>query len=435
MSTSRPYLRHRSRVLGALLACTPAAMGCSSADGSGFAAPGASAQGHQGADGGGPAPLASSGDAGSVISGPPAADGSTFAPTPSGSQADQILQGSCATYTVKSSLRPANLLFVLDRTGTMACNPPPTTSSEVCEQVPQRANPALPSKWEITRDALRSAIESLPTNASIGVSYFSNNGECGVSSEPSVAIAPASSGQLATVGASLGSVTPGGGTPLVGAVVLAYRHLHELALAGTITGNKFVVLLSDGEQSEECANPPICTDVASCYSLLLQRELPKAAGPGVGIRTFVIGAPGSEPSRSVLSQIAQLGGTAAAGCDVAAGNCHFDMTKSTNFGEALSMAFRSILGEAVSCELDLPKPAEGGEPDRSAINVVYTPSAGAAVVVPQDASKACDTGAEGWQFTDGPTPRIRLCGRACESVRGDTGGRVDVVLGCPVVVL
>jgi hypothetical protein len=120
---------------------------------------------------------------------------------------------------------------------------------------------------------------------------------------------------------------------------------------------------------------------------------------------------------------------------VAAGNCHFDMTRSANFGEALSMALRSILGEAVSCELDLPRPAEGGEPDRSAINVVYTPSAGAPMVVPQDASKACETGAEGWQFSDGPIPRIRLCGRACESVRADVGGRVDVVLGCPVVVV
>ena len=30
--------------------------------------------------------------------------------------------------------------------------------------------------------------------------------------------------------ASLQNVTPGGGTPLVGATILAYKHLHMLAL-------------------------------------------------------------------------------------------------------------------------------------------------------------------------------------------------------------
>jgi hypothetical protein len=48
--------------------------------------------------------------------------------------------------------------------------------------------------------------------------------------------------------------------------------------------------------------------------------------PGSGIRTFVVGVPGSEPARTVLSSIAKQGGTAADGCDPQLGNCHFDMT-------------------------------------------------------------------------------------------------------------
>ena len=72
-------------------------------------------------------------------------------------------------------------------------------------------------------------------------------------------IAPLSTAQRSAIDASLSKVEPGGATPLVGAVILAYRHLHELALAGTLRGNKFVVLITDGEQSESCSDPARCS--------------------------------------------------------------------------------------------------------------------------------------------------------------------------------
>ena len=56
-------------------------------------------------------------------------------------------------------------------------------------------------------------------------------------------------------------------------------------------------------------------------------------------------------------------------------------------------------------------------------------------MVPQDASATCDDGAQGWQFTAGPNTKIRLCGKICDTIHADTSGRVDVVLGCPAVVL
>src|SRR5688572_7067409 len=50
-------------------------------------------------------------------------------PRPMQPSAEQILKGGCATSTVSSALLPSNLLFVLDRSGSMLCNPPPTTDS------------------------------------------------------------------------------------------------------------------------------------------------------------------------------------------------------------------------------------------------------------------------------------------------------------------
>jgi hypothetical protein len=345
--------------------------------------------------------------------------------------ANAILRGSCATSTVQSMLLPANLLFVVDRTGTMACNPPPTTDSASCEELPERADPDLPSKWEITSEALIEAMKSLPESAKVGISYFSNDSACGVHSTPSVPLEANTDAHQRTMEASLRNVTPGGGTPLVGATILAYKHLHELAVAGSITGNEFVVLITDGEQSEQCSNPPECTDAQSCYALLLDEEVERAAAPGVDIRTFVIGAPGSEPARSVLSTIASRGGTGSPGCDPARGDCHFDMTMESDFGQALSRALAAIIGQASTCELNIPQPEDGGAVDLERINVVRTPSGQDPLLVPQDERAPCDAGADGWQYTE-DLSKIRLCGPACDAVRADTGGRVDVVLGCLV---
>jgi hypothetical protein len=332
---------------------------------------------------------------------------------------------------MQSDLIPANLLFVIDRSGSMNCNPPPTTDSAACEMMPVRANSSMPSKWEITTSALIEAMKTLPATATVGVSYFSDDDSCGVSSTPSVALSLDTQAQQDAIKASLQGVTPAGGTPIVGATILAYKHLHDLALAGNISGNEFVVLLTDGQQSEQCSYAPRCTDAKSCIDVLVNQEVPKANGPGVGIRTFVIGAPGSEPARMVLSQIANAGGTGAAGCDPAQGNCHFDMTRETDFGKALATALHAIVGQALSCELPVPQPADGGTLDPTRVNVVYSPSSGDPMVVRQDTHAACDGGANGWQYTTA-MDKIKLCGAICDTVKSDQGGRVDVVLGCPV---
>ena len=350
-----------------------------------------------------------------------------------GPTAAGVLQGSCKRSTVESNLLPANILFVLDRSASMLCNPPPTTGSAACEQMPVRANMRAASKWEITTQALTAAIRALPPNATVGLSYFSNDDQCGVSSTPSVPLVVNTPAQQDAIARSIQSVKPGGGTPIVGATILAYALMHKSALAGQIFGNEFVVLITDGAQSEQCSYAPRCMDAASCTKLLVDEEVPKAAGRGVGIRTFVVGVPGSEPARTVLSQIAKQGGTAPSDCDPQRGNCHFDMTMVPDLGAALSGALAQIAGQAVSCELNVPKPDQG-ELDLSLVNVVYTPSGGREpVLVKKDDRKPCES-SNGWRYIDDNT-KIQLCGAVCEGVRSDSGARVDVVLGCPVVVL
>lgn len=357
--------------------------------------------------------------------------GPRLLPALSGPNISAIFKTGCATASMQSELLPSNLLFVIDRSASMACNPPPTTASILCEMNPVAADPKLPSKWQITRGALSSAISALPAETVVGLSYFSNDDACGVHSNPSVPLAKLDDAQRSVIAVSLANVEPSGATPLVGATILAYQHLHQLALAGAIHGKQFVVLLTDGQQSDACSDPDHCTGQQACTDLLVNQEVPKAAGLGVGIKTFVIGAPGSEPARRVLSQIAKNGGTAPSGCDVTAGNCHFDMTTQAKFDQALADALTQIAGRALSCELPMPRP-DGGQVDPQLVNVVYSPANGSQpTLIFKDDHAACDTGADGWQYTDNGT-KIELCGPSCTKVKNNRGARVDVVLGCPV---
>jgi hypothetical protein len=369
-------------------------------------------------DGGGDAPDASGPVGGGATKAPPVPN------------VDAVRRGECATASAPSRLLPANLLFTLDRSSSMACNLPPTTDSVDCELDPTRTKAGEPSKWEITRGELVDAIALLPAQAVVGLSYFSNDDACGVHSTPSVPLAPLGRAQTSLIEASLAAVTPGGSTPLVGATVLAYKHLHTEAVAGRITGRRFVVLITDGEQSESCSNPTRCEGQAECTRLLVDEEVPKAAAAGIGI--FVIGAPGSEPARVALSEIARAGGTAPDACAPERGDCHFDMTREPDFGRGLRQALSDIAGRAVRCEFPVPT-FDGMKIDLDRINIVYTPGEGERRVIVRDDRAACDDGADGWQYTEDEAG-IRLCGPACEEVRGDPAAELDVVLGCPVIV-
>jgi hypothetical protein len=348
--------------------------------------------------------------------------------------AEVILASNCARETELVPLLPplpSNILFVIDRSGSMACNPPPRTSSGACELDPKRADPQLASKWELTSQALLSALETLPETTTVGVSYFSNDDACGVQSIPNVPLSRNTPAQRSSIVSSLAAIKPNGATPLVGATILAYRYMHETALAGTIHGSQYVVLITDGQQSEQCDEATRCKGADACTDLLVTQEVPKAMKDGVNIRTFVVGVPGSEGARTVLSQIAKNGGTAAPNCDPSQGDCHFDMTQQRELGSAMQRALQKIAGQTLTCDLTLPKP-KTGPVDLKLVNVVFSPNQDKARVLPQDNHAPCDAGANGWQY-NAARDQIRLCGATCMAVRGDRGARIDVVLGCPVV--
>jgi hypothetical protein len=346
---------------------------------------------------------------------------------------------SCASAAFESHLLPTNLLFLIDRSGSMNCNLPPTTDSMTCEQNPVAVDMSQPTKWSVITDGLGKSFNQLSsiTAASAGLTFFSNDDVCGVTSTPNVPIEPLQKPQVDALTNALMNAKPSGGTPIVGAVILGYKHLHQEALA---PGNRFVVLVTDGSDSciDKYASEGVTGDVVS---QLLNTEIPKAIS--VNIRTFVIGAPGSEPARGLLSKIAYIGGTArTADCDHTSDDpmpgtaCHFDMTQTTDFAKDLGDALQSVTsGTALTCDFDVPMPSQGVAVDPNLVNVDYykggdMTNAQAHVPLSRDDTKPCDGGAQGWQYIENNT-KIRVCGMVCDQVRADPMAKVIVSLGCP----
>jgi hypothetical protein len=69
--------------------------------------------------------------------------------------------------------------------------------------------------------------------------------------------------------------------------------------------------------------------------------------------------------------------------------------------------------------------------DPDLVNVLYTPEGADTETIAREAST--DECNEGWQYSaDGKN--IVLCGAACERVRAEPNGTVEVLFGCETVV-
>ena len=340
---------------------------------------------------------------------------------------------NCAAQSYVPPQLPASVLFVIDRSGSMTCNPPPVQTVESCNLDPKRLDPNQPSRWEITTSALDSTFGSLMGSAAaVGLSMFSTDGFCGVDSTPVVGVSSVDSAQLNALSQAMHKAQPAGGTPIVGSVISAYHHLHEELHA---VGNRYVVLITDGEES--CGTRGMAddkADLSAARNTLLQVEVQKARD--ANIRTFVVGTPGSEGARGFLSELAFRGGTGRnPGCihgdpSAAMGDCHYDLTTEKDFAAVLRQTLGKISNEARGCEFQTP--AGGGD----ALNVQISSQGGAPTCMPLD-NRDCAS-ANGFQYAkraDGKPDygRVLLCGQACEMVKQDPTAVVDVILGCAML--
>jgi hypothetical protein len=187
---------------------------------------------------------------------------------------------------------------------------------------------------------------------------------------------------------------------------------------GELAGDTFVVIVTDGYETCKSDELP----------KLLNEDVPKALN-AMGVRTFVIGAPGSDEGRALLSELAVAGGTAIdPSCSFGPlqtdGNCHYDMTRSADFSTDLLRALSRINSEVMTCNVDIPSSPGGVNLEQ--VNVMV--NGVSQRMIPEGTCNSSD----GWRYSDDLTA-IQLCGEACRAAK-KRGSEVTVILGCPTAI-
>lgn len=327
---------------------------------------------------------------------------------------------TCETVSAVAEPLPATLLFQVDTSRSMNCR----ADDRSC--VTGDPTPAPDdSRWDVFEATLSAALPSLPDSASAGLMRFPGPGRACAEDVALVEIS-----ELATTRAAITSilagVTPDGlSTPTHDAVRFGIGRLSTLS-----ADSRFLVLATDGDARVCQGCDAGCSFDALDRDTLAMIELARAAASD-GVGTFVIGVPGSQGFREELSRLATEAGTArSATCsDTGPEFCHYDLTDPTlDFAEALRAALAAIGDAVLSCTYDIP-PNPDGAFDPGQVNVRLTDDAGAERPVLRDATRA-----DGWDYTDDGS-QVVLHGPACDAAKAATGGRVDILFGCPTILI
>jgi hypothetical protein len=332
-----------------------------------------------------------------------------------GSQWMLTPDSACARQVADTQRAPMNLLFVLDRSGSMADN----------------------GKWTALVDAMHHLVDTLSRTAPetrVGITFFpagSNPDTEDGYRMPAVPVQPLSSNR-AVVDGVLNATSPDGNTPMACAIVGSEGDMGYLP-GLDVNGSRNVILITDGDPTEECSghmcdpfdvfNYPACATAASMDAQIrIQATASRGFMLSPPIRTYVVATP--EANAAFLSTVAINGGTRRMpGCE-ASNTCHYSLGSST-FEADLNAALDEIRGRAATCEFRITADTTGADPNF--VNVLFTPSEGAEPeLIHRDTTRM-----NGWDWSD-DMQSVQLYGDACNQVlTNTTGGQVQVLFGCP----
>jgi hypothetical protein len=308
------------------------------------------------------------------------------------------------------------------------------------------------SKWAVMQTALPQAFSNLPANWFVGLSFFSRSGGgsgCYQGAQ-AVPIAPLAQQQLTALSNAIQARNAEGYTPTEAAYLFALGQAESWsAPAGYASKNRYIMLVTDGvptTNSDGCTlgSGPQNTITAAEYSHLVATVASQTSA--TGIRTLVIGVPGSEDPQGAaydpmyqLSLLAQAGGTEIAGCSPSSGTsngtvvnprgtyCHHDLTQTTDLASGLISTIGTIAGGIVTCDYAIPSAPPGQVIDPNKVNLIYGDGTGNSYLVLPNQDTNCD---RGWQFTDDTRTEIRVCQITCDLLLSNPLARFTLVFGC-----
>jgi hypothetical protein len=311
--------------------------------------------------------------------------------TSSGSGSSGGLEG-CATSSEGATQIPVNMFVTVDKSGSMKDN----------------------QKWDNAKAAFLAFFQD-PDAASLRVAlrFWPDSGcdgntcDVDVCASPAVDVGPLSdAGHVQALVDQFNAHSPGGNTPMSAALGGATKWASSYVGQVESSEKAVVVLVTDGEPNG-CDN-----DVGH-----IAQEA-KDAYDAAGVQTFAVGLAGS--NQATMDQIAQ-GGSTGQGFFIGNGNAKAD----------LIAALKKIQASSVACVYAMPKAEAGKVIDPKLINVNYTPGAGPEQTLGQVPDAGACGAKGGWFYDDPSKPSIiKLCPTTCDTVQGDPGAKMAIVLGC-----
>jgi hypothetical protein len=293
---------------------------------------------------------------------------------------------ACAAVNVEAKLKPLDMYFMIDRSGSMSGTP-----------WTQEGN-ALNAFWtDPNSTGITAALRYFPISDSCVSQDPQCSGNAYVNPIVNWGLLPANAAALS---ASFAATGTNGCTPTQEALngVLKGSKQRQIQQPGHVV---VAVMVSDGA--------PCCGDCPD----------ETAAGMGAIAQTFYNGTPSirtfalyvAAAASDVMTQIASGGGT----------NQAYDATNTQNFINAL----KAIQGTAIPCDFDMPVP-DAGLVD---LKQVTLDTGGTPINKVDDASLCGANG--GWYFDNNTAPtKITLCPVTCTTLKADPSAKVNVSLGC-----
>jgi hypothetical protein len=338
----------------------------------------------------------------------------------------------CGEDEVTAAPRRANMLLVIDESGSMKDKP------DGFEQ----------TKWAALESALAPALRAVQDDVAFGLQLFPHSGTsdpiplactddcCEMPDAPGITV-PVAEGSAAVdaILAALDTSAPGGGTPTALALSRALDYFTTGA-GKDLSGDKFVLLATDGgpncNEDLSCGAKSCttnldgdCTIDGNCCDPMFGGAVAKArcldddatlaqieALAKAGVDTFVVGIPGSETYADSLDAFAAAGGRE----NPSGPPKYYAVSASggvAGLAKTLDLVTKNVI---TSCRQQL----QMVPPNSSQLNVYVDD-----VLIHQ-------AGADGWVLDFSTTPpTVVLQGETCATVQSRGAKSVRVLYGCP----